>query len=194
MKICAKCGAQQSDERIFCVDCGDRLGDSLPPQAEQIIYEKTRETVDKLYNSEDPLHVSIFDRIIGYISLGGLAASLVCTVIIRFGDDESPNAFSASFTAAVFFLCAALDALVPNLLWSLERFRLSFTMDGTENLSPSSFYTKMRRFGICLLFVIGVVALMFALQFMLTAPAADDPSILTPNGIINEYDFPEPSI
>ncbi len=29
MKLCEKCGAHNSDERMFCVDCSEKLGKPL---------------------------------------------------------------------------------------------------------------------------------------------------------------------
>ena len=58
LKLCEKCGAQQSDSRNFCIDCGELLANKLENNESKIMNNKI-----------DPLYVSIFDKIVGYISI-----------------------------------------------------------------------------------------------------------------------------
>lgn len=62
MKICCKCGAHNSDERFFCIDCNEKLGSSLSKAEEAKINEDINESLENMYNKRDPLHVSKFDK------------------------------------------------------------------------------------------------------------------------------------
>jgi hypothetical protein len=62
LKYCNKCGAQQSDTRFFCVDCGEKLGRSLDEVASQAIKKETEGKINKLYNCKDRFYVSLFVR------------------------------------------------------------------------------------------------------------------------------------
>ena len=58
MKVCSKCGATQSDDRLFCVDCGETLGKSLSESEEKAVRQQTEQKIDGMYNKTYPLFVS----------------------------------------------------------------------------------------------------------------------------------------
>ncbi len=54
MKICENCGAYNSDERFFCVDCSEKLGDSLSAAEEQRLDDRIDDSLEAMYNRQDP--------------------------------------------------------------------------------------------------------------------------------------------
>lgn len=66
MKICDKCGAYNSDDRMFCVDCNEKLNDNDNENLQQDVQSK----IDELYDKK--LSVNVFDKIIGSVSLLGV--------------------------------------------------------------------------------------------------------------------------
>jgi hypothetical protein len=57
-------------------------------------------------------------------------------VIYRENLDYVPE----SLYSLLFFLLSSLKALVPKVLWAIEKFRLSFTINDADNAEPSNFY------------------------------------------------------
>ena len=155
MKKCVKCGTEQSDERIFCIDCNTRLGDSLSPEIEKFINEQNTKIIDRLYSYGNDLRASYLDKVVGVASIAGILISLVFCMVKQ--SNKEYEAFMVFFFAACIFNLSALFALVPQLLWSMEKRRLSNWAEGTEELSPSSLYKTMRKLGIWICFIVGVI-------------------------------------
>ena len=65
MKICTKCGAYNSDDRKFCVDCSEKLGNVLSASEERQMRDNLNKRMDEMYNRNEPLYVSKFDKAIG---------------------------------------------------------------------------------------------------------------------------------
>lgn len=111
MKICRKCGARQRDSRLYCVDCGTRLGRRLTAEEEAQEQENLDQTMEKLYNRRDPLFVSLLDRICGWIDLAGFVVLLVLLVLAGAGvfpaGKPSSDAVAVVFIGAFFFLIGA---------------------------------------------------------------------------------------
>lgn len=169
MKICSKCGAQQSDTRIFCVDCGERLGDSLPEKASQVIEEETDNKINKLYNKTDPLYVSFLDKIVGFASLIGAVLMVIFMVVFRRNLEYVPE----SLYAIVLFLLSSLNALVPKILWAMEKIRLSFTINDSDNAEPSDFYLIMRKISIWICCGIGILFLVLSIINLINPPISN---------------------
>ena len=167
MKICSKCGAQQGDARLYCVDCGERLGRSLSGQEEKKASEELGTQIENLYNQGDPLHVSLSDRILGGIHLAGMAALLV--VLALYAGDVFP-AVPMAMSGLLFFLAVTVEAFFPQVSWALERFRMSFWANGTEDITPSHFYFVCRRISIVAFLVLGGLILAALLYGLLQAP------------------------
>lgn len=166
MKICDKCGAQQSDARIFCVDCNEKLGDSISKDRLQEIKKETQEKIDKINNKADPLYVNISDKVVGFVSLIGLVIILFFMIIYRHNLD---NALESIYSIMFFVLCA-LNALAPKILWALEKFRLSLTISSADDAEPSDFYRIMRKIVIYGCFIFAVVFLVVTIFNLINRP------------------------
>lgn len=141
MKICENCGACNSNNRLFCVDCSEKLGKKLSKNEELMKREQINENIENLYNESDPLHVDKTDKIIGVISLCGIAVSIILFIMGAFTDYK----FELGFYALVFYTCAAAEALLPRLLWEFEKIDLSRKIYGAEDAEPSDFYKTGRK-------------------------------------------------
>lgn len=159
MKLCAKCGAYNADERMFCVDCSEKLGDPLSDSAEQQLRAHVSGHIDRLYNRKDPLYVSVFDKVMGIAALAGAVCSLVIMVIGWC--NRLP--FEYLWVSLLFFLLTGVEALVPRLTWELEKFRLTFLLRDADDVQPSSFYLITRKITIVLTLVIGLLTLLDSL-------------------------------
>lgn len=155
MKVCAKCGAHNSDERNFCVDCNEKLGDKLSAIDEQQMRANMNEKIEEMYNRKDPLYVSTFDKIIGGASLIGLLCTLVLIVISKITE----RSLDFLWIGVIFFLLASLEAFVPKLTWSFEKLRLSFFINDAENAEPSGFYIACRKAAILISVAVGIAVL-----------------------------------
>jgi len=155
MKLCDKCGAHNSDTRVFCVDCGETLGEKLSDAHERQLQESLNENIEKMYNKTDPLHVSVLDKTVGVTALIGGAASLIGALFNPF---SAPNG-EGFWWALVFFAITALDAFVPQLTWELEKMRLGWYVNGADDLRPGDFYRIGRRVGIVVALLIGIALL-----------------------------------
>jgi len=82
MKKCKKCGALQSDDRSTCVDCGTLLGRAMSAdeaaEAEAAIDDK----IDGLAERAEDFYVPLRDKIMGVISIIGIAAAIVLLVLV----------------------------------------------------------------------------------------------------------------
>lgn len=153
MKICEKCGAYNKDNKKFCIDCGESLGEKLSATEEEKIRKITGEKMEKLYNKKDPLYVSLFDKIMGVISSVGLVTTIIFIAVCWYKSMQCPFLLYA----VVFFALAVLDAFVPRIAWSFEKFRIGFSANGADELEPGVFYLWSRRIGIALFTVIGFI-------------------------------------
>lgn len=155
MKICAKCGAHNSDERIFCIDCNGKLGNKLSSLEEQQMRENVSEKIEEMYNKKDPLYVSEFDKAMGLVSLVGALCSLVLIVIGK----VSQRNFELLWIGIIFFVLACIEALIPKVMWSIEKLRLSFFINNVDDAQPSSFYMNCRKAAIVISVAVGIVVL-----------------------------------
>ena len=162
MKICDKCGAQQSDARVFCIDCEERLGISL---SENRLCEIEQE-MEKRYHKRNSLYVSVFDKIVGIASLIGLLANLIFIIVFRH-KIETVSGFGYSI---LFFACSSLDALIPKMLWQLNKFRLSFIISAADAAEPSRVYLITRKIVVYGFFVIGVIFLAVTILYTVYPP------------------------
>ena len=174
MKICRKCGAEQKDSRLYCIDCGARLGKRLTAEEEEQEVQKLDQKIEGLYNRTDALYVSRLDRICGGIDVAGSAVLLILLVLYSVGifpvGRQFPEALAFALTGIFFFLAGALEAFFPQITWALERFRLSFWINGADDAEPSDFYFAARRFTILASVVAGVLALVLLLYGLFQTP------------------------
>ncbi len=153
MKICDKCGAYNSDNRQFCIDCGDKLGDPVSDRERQRAEQSIDANMEKLYNDNDPLHITLFDKICGAAALAGAVAGIPVWI---FGLLSSKEPVFPLY-ALVFLLLSAVEAFFPALTWGIEKFRLSFTVDNVEDATPSPLYKWCRKASILLCLGIGLL-------------------------------------
>jgi len=57
---------------------------------------------------------------------------------------------------ALLFVVAAVDLLVPQLAWSLEKLRLSFTVLSTDGIIPSRYYVVCKKIAVAVCIAVGV--------------------------------------
>lgn len=190
MKICGKCGAHNSDKNFFCVDCNEKLDDPISAKDEERIENSIDQRIEKLYDKTDPLAITIFDKIIGCVCILGIV-TLVILFFIALFKNRSLEVYYVGF---VFFIFGALDALVPQITWTLEKLRLSFTISDPENAEPSQFYVIFRKIGITICAVIGIIMISTAVfQLCQKAEAASDNAETYGNQVIvqhgDEYNY-----
>lgn len=161
MKICTKCGAFNSDNRSFCIDCGKKLGKKLSPLEEEKANAALNEKLDEMYNKNDPLYVNLFDKIMGYLSLALALGTFIFIIISLFISVNS----GILWFSVLFFILASLEALVPEIMWAIEKVRLGMTISDADSVLPSSLYLIMRRVVTVILFIGAVF--FFILNFIM---------------------------
>lgn len=137
------------------IDCGQKLSDSISKNKLEAIEKETENKIDKMYNKADPLYISIFDKVVGFVSVIGLLIILIFMIIYRHSLDNVPE----SIYSILFFIICALNALVPRILWALKKFSLGFTINNADDAEPSNFYLIMRKIIIYGCFIMGVILL-----------------------------------
>ena len=145
MKICGKCGAQQSDKRNNCIDCGNALGKPLSESELREVESEIRYKIDRSYNASDPLYVSLADKIIGILSVVGFVITII------FVKDYA----ELFFTLLLFIFCA-INSLIPKINWTLEKIRLHFLIHNADDAHPSDLYFIMRKITLWTSFFIAV--------------------------------------
>lgn len=155
MKICTKCGAYNSDERIFCVDCSEKLGDKLSAIDEKQTRDSVNEKIEEMYNKKDPLYVSKVDKVMGLVSLIGVLCSVILIVIGKITE----RSFDFLWVGIIFFLLASVEAFIPKVTWAIEKIRLSFLIHDADNAEPSGFYIVCRKVSIVISVLVGIVIL-----------------------------------
>lgn len=158
MKVCDKCGALNSDNRFFCVDCHEKLGDAVSERELDNIEQGIDTALENLYNDNDPLYVSRFDKVMGSLSLVGAVVSLVLFVVGLVTERD----FSFLWVAVCFFALTAVEALAPKFMWSLEQLRLSLRISNSEDADPSAFYKTSRKICIVIGAAVGLALLVLA--------------------------------
>ena len=159
MKLCEKCRCENADTRVFCVDCGATLGEKLSDAQEAEYQLLLSENIEDMYNRNDPLHVNLFDKIVGVIALLGCVASIVFPFLWPYTlSEDHPYLW-----AFIFCALAALDALIPHLAWGLEKLRMGIWADGADDLQPSNFYLVGRRIGNAVALAMGISLLVLPL-------------------------------
>ena len=159
MKVCEKCGAINNNERLFCADCGEKLPAPVSKAYEAEINGRISDTGDKLMRESDPLAVTTFDRITGFVSVGGLLLAVVLLFVGARLQRFNPELILYSM---LFFIVGIISSFLPRLLWFFEKIRLSFTISAYENAEPSDWYLFWRKAGNLLLCVFGFLLLLIA--------------------------------
>lgn len=169
MKICQKCGAYNSDERMFCVDCNERLYGEIDAEQQKAIESKIDADIEKLYNKTDPFYVSVFDKIIGIACIVLSLLLLILGVVLMLKDRGS----MFPFTLIIFGIAGALEALIPKISWELEKISLSFRVNNVDDLTPSSLYLIGRKVGATLCLIICLVGAVFTARDVVHPPVLE---------------------
>lgn len=156
MKICTKCGAYNSDERFFCIDCSEKLGDKLSAIDEQQAHDSVNEKIEEMNNKKDPLYVSKFDKVMGLVSLIGVLCSVILVLIGMIAERN----FDYLWVGIVFFLLASVESFIPKATWAVEKIRLSFFVRDADDAEPSGFYIVCRKASIVISVLVSIVILM----------------------------------
>lgn len=159
MKICEKCGAHNSDDRKFCVDCFESLGEQLSEAENEEVLESIQNTIERIENKNDPLYVDLFDKIVGFASIAGIVALIGLVIAGIFTSTDSKYLL----LGILLFSLSALEAFLPAISWNIEKFRLSIYYSNTDDVSPGMFYKFGRKMGIILTTAIGTVILIFGI-------------------------------
>ena len=119
MKVCEKCGAINNNERFFCADCGEKLPAPVSKAYEAEINGRISDTDDKLMRESDPLAVTTFDRITGFVSVGGLLLAVVLLFVGARLQRFNPELILYSM---LFFIVGIISSFLPRLLWFFEKY------------------------------------------------------------------------
>ena len=166
MKLCDKCGALNSDERAFCVDCGEKLGDILTESEENKIENDIDSSLERLYNDGDPLYVSRLDKIVGYAALVGFAADIILLFIFAINRRETVGLW----IGLILFVLSFAEAFFPKINWAIEKMRLSLVIGNPDDAVPSDFYRLCRKFSILITASIGAVLLILSVMGLRKPP------------------------
>ncbi len=135
MKLCSSCGAQQNDDRLTCLDCGKPLGASLSTDQEALVERETQIALEKQSRRGDPPAAG-WEKLVGVLSLVGMVG---CFLHI----DPADHLLSLLIAIVLFFI-SALYALLPKLMWALDRFQARQTLESDDDVGPSDTYVVMR--------------------------------------------------
>lgn len=160
MWICNNCGKQQPDSRNYCIKCGENQSDIASKTQQEYFRGKTNKRDKQSHNihSHD-LSSNIFDKVIGYCSLVCILTAFTFMMIYI----KHISNFTYLIQIIIVFILLLIDAFIPELLWSLSIFRLSFYVDLPYSVEPSQFYLATRRIVRTLIFVLAVISLCFVI-------------------------------
>jgi len=172
MKLCKKCGAYQNDTRFVCLDCNEMLGDSLSSDEATQIEGELRAKIQKKLNEDDPLAVNKTDRIIGNMSLFGIAVSIFMALFWRL---LMYNVFNEGFYLAlgalVLFIISALYALAFRTVWSWHVLMIRIHARIGDDTEPSCLSLIERKITIIFCFTVALVMLAFAIGYAISYTA-----------------------
>ena len=152
MKICTKCGAHNSDKRRICIDCGEKLGKAVSSLEETQALNAVNENLLRLENQNDPLYVNLFDKITGFLSLAFAFITFIFIIIAFFKNEKT----GILWFSLISFLLASLEALVPEIVWAIEKVRLSLYSSDIEDALPGKFYYYSKKAVIIILILGGI--------------------------------------
>ena len=95
------------------------MGEPLPEREAALVEDQIGNNMERLYTRTDPLAVTLFDKVFGWICLVGLAA-LLALLIIDLVTERRCDYPEGYLYGLLFFAVGALDAFVPKVIWSLE--------------------------------------------------------------------------
>lgn len=154
MKICKNCGAIQSDERFYCIECEDKLGAILSEKEKEKIEREIEKTGRRYLDKTSVIQVTVLQKLTGVLSLAG---TLLIIILILIYKDNIGNILESLIALALFIFCS-LEALLPKLVWNLGKLRYSFFTKSFQDTEPSDLYLSLRKVFIYISFFIAVIA------------------------------------
>jgi len=150
MRVCQVCGWDQSDNTKLCTHCGEDLDKQFPELELEKLRESKGITLDKPQQESGELTPGLADIIAGSLSFVGLLATILCNLFLK-------NIVNGGYLLpiALLFIYVMAVTLIPGLAWEIEKLRLGFSFNNTQDLEPSDFYLTMKTIGPWLLLVIG---------------------------------------
>lgn len=148
--ICDSCGFKNSNNAKKCISCGAELKSGMSSA-------EISRMVDRLSDRSDTLTASEFERILKYIFFSLAAAEPVLCLVFS-------GQLAAGVIAAFSALLAGVSAGYPNVIWELNKFRISMYANA-DDITPNDFWAYGRKISYWILFVISVVLLIVSLSW-----------------------------
>ena len=155
MKICRKCGAHNSDERNFCVDCAEALPAPASKQEEEKEKSKINKKLNALDNEADGFKVRVFDKIVGIIACVVILAEIIL-VLCGIYNVKVEGVTEAVMYTVTYLVLAAVFSFFPKVTWFLFKLPFIFFIRDWHSLQPTEFYIVLRK-------IIPAVVLVFML-------------------------------
>ncbi len=162
MKKCSQCGALQKDERVTCIDCGERLGKPLSNVDEKKIDYEITKKMKKLSAKSDfySFHATVPDKVVA----GLLVLIVVAQIVLRifWGSYMTMDNNLSGILFVILMIMGIVDLLLPQFSWELYKLRFIFSIANTDDLEPSTMHSIMRRvtvYGLCLLAFVYSIAM-----------------------------------
>ena len=162
MKICKKCSAYNSDERYYCVDCGERLGNKITSEDEEAIKVTLDEKLFKIDEDSDGLSITLFYKIAGIGSIV-VAVSLVVIYLVFYVPVKVDMDMNILF-GVVSSISAIATAFLSKLNWGLTKLKLSMTINNADEATPSWYYGFSRKVGTFIFSIVGLICLLLSIK------------------------------
>lgn len=145
--ICSLCGFKNSSNTEKCISCGAELKTGMSSG-------EISAMIDRLSDRSDALTASEFERILKWVFFALAAAELLLCLIFQ----GQP---AAGILAAVYALVAGVIAGYPNVIWAVNKFRISIYANA-DDITPNDFWSYGRKAAYWVLFVVSVVFLLIS--------------------------------
>ncbi|MDR0326415.1 MAG: hypothetical protein LBI19_10010, partial [Oscillospiraceae bacterium] len=157
--ICDSCGYRKQEGVKSCRGCGVTLDSKMRG-------EEISSMLNRLSDRSDILTPSTLDIAMTWVFFAAAIAIFVVTLV-----------FSKHFGYALLFagvsVLGGVNAGHPKVIWELEKFRLSFKANGTDDLTPSDFWKIGRKISYWVIFALVIAA--FAAAFTDAMDSSPDP-------------------
>lgn len=163
MKICKKCGAHNSDERNFCVDCAEALPAPVSENEAAEVKSKINKKMNALDNEADGFNVRIFDKVVGIIACTVILAEIML-VLYGIYNVKVESVSQAVVDSLIYGVLAAVFSFFPRLYWFWFKLPLIFFVKDWGGLEPSAFFIVLRKITPVILLII-VLIINYAMLF-----------------------------
>jgi len=148
--LCDSCGFKNSINAKKCINCGAELKSGISG-------EEISRMIDRLSDRSDALTASRFERILKWIFFSLAAAELLLCLIFS----GQPT---AGILAALSALMVGVSAGYPNMIWAVNKFRISMYTD-SDDITPNDFWSYGHKVSYWILFGVSVVLLIVSLSW-----------------------------